>query len=341
MTVATLSPEPTAEGLPRWVGLLRPAAALAERLAATDFVPRAMRGKPEAVAAAILLGDELDVGPMQALAHIHVVEGRPCPSAELMRALVLRHGHALWTEDATTSQATVCGQRAGSDRVESVTWTISDAQRAGLVRTGSAWVKYPRSMLVARATSELCRRVFPDALGGLSYLAEELEAEAPSAGAPAGRRQRVSRAATVTTASAPVEDAAQQSGAVDLSPTAGVVPTSPEGAPMADAVPGAPSPDTITAEPPTTAQMRKLQAMLNAAGIKERPERLAIASLIAGRALDSSSELTKHEASELLDVLEHITTGVLSVIWEQNAEGVLTPALVVPDQPTLEGIEDG
>ena len=48
--------------LSRWVGMLAPARQLAEVLADTEFVPRAMRGKPDVVCAAIMYGDELGLG---------------------------------------------------------------------------------------------------------------------------------------------------------------------------------------------------------------------------------------------------------------------------------------
>lgn len=58
---------------------------LASKVAATEFVPSALRGKPEAIMACILMGREIGVGPMQALSKIHVVDGRPAMAAELMR----------------------------------------------------------------------------------------------------------------------------------------------------------------------------------------------------------------------------------------------------------------
>jgi len=156
-----------------WIELLEPAAALANQVAGTGFVPRAMQGNPAAIVAAILYGDELGLGPMQALAKISVIEGKPTLSAEAQRALVLAAGHELWIEEATTTKVTVAGRRSGSDRVSSVTWTLDDAKRAGIAGRQN-WRTYPRQMLTARATAELARTIFADVVGGLAAT-EELE----------------------------------------------------------------------------------------------------------------------------------------------------------------------
>lgn len=151
------------------------AAALADQIARSDFAPAGLRGKPEAVMAAMLQGHELGIGPMAALAEIGVINGKPCISAKLMRALVQRAGHDLWFEAKTNTKVTICGRRKDwpEDRVAKVTWTMDDAKMAGL-SGGQNYRKYPRAMLAARATGELCRDNFADVLGGLSYTPEEL-----------------------------------------------------------------------------------------------------------------------------------------------------------------------
>lgn len=146
---------------------------LAEKIAATDFVPPALRGKPEAVLACILAGHEAGVSPMQALSKIHIIEGRPAMASELMRALVLQHGHELNYSDVSTTSVTAEGRRKGSERWTRVTWTMDDAKRGGLDGKQN-WRRWPRAMLIARATAELCRMIFPDVLAGISHTVEEL-----------------------------------------------------------------------------------------------------------------------------------------------------------------------
>jgi hypothetical protein len=153
-----------------WVAAWR----LARRIHQTPFVPSALRGHPESVLACILTGDELGLGPMQSLRMVNVIEGRPAASAELMRALVNRAGHRIDVVESRQDRVTLAGRRRDTGAVAKVTWTIGDAQRAKL--TGNpAWAKYPRSMLLARATSELCRALFADVIGGL-YTPEETAA---------------------------------------------------------------------------------------------------------------------------------------------------------------------
>lgn len=150
-----------------WTAAVR----LAGRIHSTPFVPAGLRGNPASVLACILTGEELGLGPMQSLRMVHVIDGRPSASAELMRALVNRAGHRVDVVEAKQDTVTLSGQRSDTGARATVTWTLADAQRAKL--TGNpAWGKYPRSMLLARATSELCRMLFADVIGGL-YTPEE------------------------------------------------------------------------------------------------------------------------------------------------------------------------
>jgi len=155
--------------------LVPQAANLAEQIARTDFAPVGLRGKPEAVMAAMLQGHELGIGPMQALSEIAVINGKPCMSSKLMRALVQRAGHEIWFHSKTNTKVVMRARRAEwpEDRVAEVAWTMDDAKAAGL-SGGQNYRKYPRQMLAARCTGEICRDNFADVLGGIGYTPEEL-----------------------------------------------------------------------------------------------------------------------------------------------------------------------
>lgn len=146
---------------------------VSQRVTNTPFVPKGLQGKPESVLACILYGAELGLGPMQSLNSIHVIEGRTAMSPELMRAMVARHGHRI---DVVQNSNEVCemkGVRADTGGTATVKWTMDDAKLAGLAHKDN-WKKYPRAMLMARCTSELCRILFPDVVAGLSYTPEEV-----------------------------------------------------------------------------------------------------------------------------------------------------------------------
>jgi hypothetical protein len=150
-----------------WVQVLDDVSKLANFIAETDFVPRALRNRPAAVAACILTGRELGIGPMQSLKSIHMVQGVPSLSAEYKRARALAAGHDIVFDDTSGTRCVVRGRRAGSERWVTITWNLDMARRAKLAGK-DVWQQYPQRMLQARASSELCDLIFPDSSLGLA-----------------------------------------------------------------------------------------------------------------------------------------------------------------------------
>jgi hypothetical protein len=154
-----------------WTAVLPDVVELAKFIADTEFVPATLRKRPAAIAAAILSGREMQIGPMRALAHVHMIDGRPSLSAEQKRAAALAAGHEIVYVQTTTTRCEVKGRRKGSEEWSAVTWTKDDADKAGISGKPN-WRKWPRRMLQARATGELCDMIFPDATAGLATTEE-------------------------------------------------------------------------------------------------------------------------------------------------------------------------
>jgi hypothetical protein len=157
-----------------WTDVLEPVADLAGKIAGTEFVPQALRGSVAKVAAAVLAGREMGIAPMQALSSIHVINGRPGLSAELMRALILQAGHEIKFSKSSAAQCVMRGRRRGEDDWTEVSYTLQEAKDAGDYAKNANYKSRPAEMLVARCTTRLARMVFPDAIHGMRSI-EELQ----------------------------------------------------------------------------------------------------------------------------------------------------------------------
>jgi hypothetical protein len=158
----------------------------AKALATATTLPKAYRGQPGDVLLAMEYGRALGLTSVATvMTSVHVIEGRPSMSAELMQALVRRAGHRIRVTGDNQSATCAIVRRDDPDFQYSATFTLEDAKRAGLLgKTGSNWSKYPAAMLLARATSACCRQACADVLAGVSYVPEELGEQewAPSMG---------------------------------------------------------------------------------------------------------------------------------------------------------------
>lgn len=189
----------TTMNLMEWAQELDAAGRLAGVLCGTDFVPKGLRGNVEATAAAILTGREIGLSPMNALANIFIVQGRPSMYARTMVALVLSHGHELERTDATERAVTVRARRKGSQAWQTFTWTIDRAQKAGYLNNAK-YKTDPIAMLTAKAQTEACRTMFADVLAGMAATSvEEIElddappVEPAQSGATAEKKTTVKR----------------------------------------------------------------------------------------------------------------------------------------------------
>jgi hypothetical protein len=173
-TVATTeAPAPQQTELMQWVESARQANLVAQSLANTSFAG-AYRGKPDEITAAILTGQELGLQPMTSLKSIDVIQGQPALRAHAMRAIVQAKGHEVEVVESNDTYCKLRGRRKGAEGWQVVEWDIPRAQKLGLLGKDQ-WKKQPKTMLIARATGEICRLIAADALHGMPYVAEEVE----------------------------------------------------------------------------------------------------------------------------------------------------------------------
>lgn len=320
--------------LDRSLASVAEAVKFAEIIAPTHFVPGGLRGKPDQVLAAIMLGRELGLGPMRALSWIVLVDGRPTLAAEAVRALVLSRGHELKVTEWTRTRCTLAGRRAGSNEWVEAGFTMDDAKAAGLAGK-PPWKQYPQDMLLARATSRLGRLIFADVLGGLGTTEEyadngsaataspsqaAVEGEGETSPKPTRRRRRTPDTPPPATAAAsdveslpdadpvdPGEEARLDSILGEAREAEGlenerrlIADLEASGATLVEeAGEAAAKPETITDE-----QRAKLHALFGEKEVESRESKLAYCTRVAGREITTSNDLTVAEASAVIDALE-------------------------------------
>jgi hypothetical protein len=149
---------------------------LCDYLAKSDLMPEALRGKPANCAIVIMTGHELGLGPMLSARTINVIKGKSSLSADLMGALVQRSPvcEYFMPVESTATQATYETKRRGHPKPVRLSWTMKQAQAAGLTSQPN-YRAYPEAMLRARCEAALARMVYPDIVAGI-YDPDELGA---------------------------------------------------------------------------------------------------------------------------------------------------------------------
>jgi hypothetical protein len=149
---------------------------VADALYKGNFAPSGCK-HPSDVAMVLLTGTELGLSHAQSLRMMYMISGKPVLAADAMAAVVKRFcaqkgGGFIRVVENTDALCTVEYQRHDDPEVRTVTWTLDDAKRAGLLGNAT-WTKYPADMCKARALTRAARSGWPDVLGGV-YDADEL-----------------------------------------------------------------------------------------------------------------------------------------------------------------------
>lgn len=219
----------------------------------------------------VMRGMELGIPPIQALSMFHVIKGKVALSATAKRGLCQSRAGVRFEYPELTSEAvTVKATRPSTGETVTVRWTFQDAVKAGLPSSNQNWNKYPKKMLVARATSEACDFIAADVVAGLPVVEDVEDIEdadprgagssfqaAPPAAAPAEEPKKAPRAtkakdptppptpAKVIDAVAEEKTATPPAAAAAAPPAAAAPATTP---PSPSSPPSAPSPASAPAD---------------------------------------------------------------------------------------------
>lgn len=295
--------------LGKWTELFIQCGKAAQHLAMTEFVPDAFRNKPESVAAAMLKGAELGIDPLDALQNIYVVKGKVGFSAEFMRRRIIEAGHEIVIKESTDTRCVIRGRRKESDEWQQVTFTAENAKAASIDIKS-----YPQDKLVARASSRLFRRVFPDVMSGTAIIEDVIEV-----GDQGAIVEAEPEAVTKAVESAPIQrkTSPRKAAAKKAAPKTEKVNDPSDQPPLPDEEPASdssakPEPAQVTEvgqnsqghEAITAAQLKKLHVVLQKEGLTERADALDWLSQQINRPVETSKDLSKSDASDIIDFLE-------------------------------------
>jgi hypothetical protein len=254
----------------------------------------------------MIVAQQLGFSPVAGLLGIDVIEGRPRLSARMLLAAVRRHPlydyrvpYAPTEKKAAVQILHRADTGAEWERLPTITFTIADAERAGLAEKPT-FVKYPQAMLYWRAARQ-----------AVDFFAPEVSLEW---GAPPGWEEVGIDAAGEVELSPPPpqraaegEEAPQEEGEIvelpaDLAEAA-------EAASMLEPVDVGDAP----LEPLSDGQRRALMAACRDAGVEESERKRLMAFYAQGRS-DSTKAYPPEAYRALMDLLKE--GPVPAVVWE-------------------------
>jgi hypothetical protein len=112
--------------------------------------------------------------PLEIMAEYHIVEGKLSMKADAMLAkLSVNGGQFKWVKTGEDGKEAHLWIKY-KEREDTVPFTMADAIKQGIVKSGSAWQKTPGAMLRARCTSKAMRMLAPELVSG-TYVPEEVQ----------------------------------------------------------------------------------------------------------------------------------------------------------------------
>lgn len=145
------------------------------------LLPCYAKYKPEEMVAILMQAKILNIDPFEALnSDLFILNGKVGMYSQAMGARIRRRGHSITKDPVSDNKKCILnGRRADNGDTLRTSYTIEEAEAAGLVRPGSNWTKHPADMLFARAMSKLSRQLFPDVIRRGTYSEGEIEEIVP------------------------------------------------------------------------------------------------------------------------------------------------------------------
>jgi len=151
---------------------------MAKMAAGTPFYGKL--GGPNGIMAIMLYAREIGMPPMSALnGGIDNIMGRLSISARSVNEKIRLSGHQIQVKSISDKECTVWGKRKDTGEEMTATYTLEDAKRAGLFKSGGGYERNPQDMMFARGITRLGRRLFPDVIKGAHIEGEPSEFDHP------------------------------------------------------------------------------------------------------------------------------------------------------------------
>ena len=149
-------------------------------LAESDLVPKDFKGKPANCLIAMQWGAELGLKPLQALQNLAIINGRPALWGDAVIALVRSSSLCEYVNESDDGKTATCAVKRRGEAEQVRTFSVTDAQAAGLAGKQGPWTQYPKRMRQMRARAFALRDVFPDVLRGLAVAEELMDTPLPA-----------------------------------------------------------------------------------------------------------------------------------------------------------------
>lgn len=147
----------------------------AEILSSSDIVPKDFKGNSGNILVAIQWGLELGLQPMQAMQNIAVINGRPSLWGDAVIGIVRGSPLCEYVYESDDGEVATCRVKRRGEDEQVRTFSIADAQAAGLSNKQGPWSQYPKRMRQMRARAFALRDVFPDVLRGMPVAEEVMD----------------------------------------------------------------------------------------------------------------------------------------------------------------------